>query len=300
MSEKKSLGITEFVAGCMGGFAQVMIGQPFDIVKVRLQTQKAGDKLYSGAFDCLNKIIKNEGGIKTLWKGSLPPLIGVGAATSIQFGVNENTKAMMQNYTGNSDLSMKHLAICGSIAGIANSVVSTPAEHIRIRMQSQGAMANPPYKSSVDCIRKIYGQYGIKGLFKGGVPTLYRETLEYAAYFSVYDWTLKKLTNGGRKDSDLLKVAFSGAFAGVCFWFSVFPIDVIKTKIQIDSFATPQYKSTLDAVKQTYRTQGFKGFWGGLAPCLVRAIPVNSGTWLVYEGTIGLIKGKKQEVMLSV
>jgi len=299
MTEKKSLGITEFIAGCMGGFAQVFIGQPFDIVKVRLQTQKVGEQVYSGAVDCLKKIVKNEGGVKTLWKGSVPPLIGVGAATSIQFGVNENTKALMQRLTGQSTLGMGHLAICGSIAGIVNAFISAPAEHIRIRMQSQGALPNPPYKNSQDCIKKIYNSHGIKGLYKGGVPTLWREAFAYAVYFSIYDWCIKKITKDQEKP-ELHKIAFSGAFAGMCFWFSVFPIDAIKTKIQIDNMASPQFKSTMDCVRQTYRTQGFGGFWRGLTPCLVRSVPVNSGTFIVYESTLGLLRGTKKEVMMSI
>ena len=292
--EKKTLGVAEFVAGCMGGFAQVIIGQPFDIVKVRLQTQKPGEAIYSGASDCLAKIVKNEGGPLALWKGSLPPLIGIGAASSIQFGVNENTKAIMQDLTNTKDLSMVSLAVCGSIAGMVNYFISTPAEHIRIRMQSQGTMANPPYKSSVDCIKKIYGSYGVKGLFKGGVPTFYREAVAYAVYFSMYSWCLKKASGG--KDATTGQVAFSGAFAGVCFWLSVFPMDIVKTKIQIDNFVAPQYKSTMDCVRQMYRGQGFAGFWRGLTPCVLRAVPVNSGTWIVYETSLGLLKGNKKHM----
>jgi solute carrier family 25 carnitine/acylcarnitine transporter 20/29 len=294
--EKKSLGVSEFIAGCMGGFAQVVIGQPFDIVKVRLQTQKVGETIYTGAFDCLKKIVKHEGGALSLWKGSLPPLVGVGAATSIQFGVNENTKAIMKNITKAKELSMGHLAICGSIAGIVNSFISTPAEHIRIRMQSQGTMANPPYKSSMDCIKKIYGQHGLRGIYKGFIPTLWRETFAYAVYFSMYDWTIKKLMGNSKEKPQTHKVAFSGAFAGVCFWFSVFPLDAIKTKIQIDSFRSPQYKSMMDCIKQINKTQGFNGFWRGLSPCLIRAIPVNSGTFIVYEATLGALHRQPKEL----
>lgn len=296
---KKSLGINEFIAGCIGGFTQVGIGQPFDIVKVRLQTQKVGEALYTGAVDCLQKIVKHEGGPFALWKGSLPPLIGVGAATSIQFGVNENTKVIIQNITGKKELSMTHLAICGAVAGIANYFISAPAEHIRIRMQSQGVMANPPYKSSVDCIKKISNQHGVKGLFRGGVPTLWREAIAYAVYFSAYDWILKKVSDG-KPNPEVHKVALSGAFAGVCFWFAVFPIDVVKTKIQIDNLASPQYKTTMDCVRQTYKSQGFGGFWKGLAPCLIRAIPVNSGSFVAYTATLGALEGKKNEANLSV
>jgi hypothetical protein len=45
--------------------------------------------------DCLSQIIKNEGPI-SLYKGSLFPLLLVGSASSVQFGVNEK----MKNYVG--------------------------------------------------------------------------------------------------------------------------------------------------------------------------------------------------------
>jgi len=293
--EKQGLGIAEFVAGCLGGFTQVMIGQPFDIVKVRLQTQKVGETLYTGAADCFRKIVKNEGGPLALWRGSLPPLIGVGAATSIQFGVNEHTKSFMQRLTGQSTLSLPYVAVCGAVAGLVNSVVSTPAEHIRIRMQSQGTMPNPPFKSSMDCIKKIHAQAGLRGIYKGGVPTLWREGIAYAVYFSVYDWCIRRMTGNSRHEPEMYKIALSGAFAGICFWFAVFPIDVIKTKIQTDSVTNPQFKSMMDSVRQTYKKQGMNGFWRGLTPCLMRAIPVNSGTFIVYKSSLGLFKPKKDE-----
>ena len=43
--------------------------QPFEIIKVRLQTQEAGNKAYTGIVDCLTKIIKNEG-FFALYKGN--------------------------------------------------------------------------------------------------------------------------------------------------------------------------------------------------------------------------------------
>lgn len=47
--------------------------QPFEIIKVRLQTQSKEAPQYNGIVDCLNKIIKNEGPL-ALYKGT-PSLI---------------------------------------------------------------------------------------------------------------------------------------------------------------------------------------------------------------------------------
>jgi len=53
---------------------------PADIVKVRLQTSTE----YSSALDCAGKIWKNEGPA-AFYKGTLTPLVGIGACVSIFF-----------------------------------------------------------------------------------------------------------------------------------------------------------------------------------------------------------------------
>ena len=45
--------------------------QPFEIIKVRLQTQSKANPQYTGIVDCLSKIIKNEGPL-ALYKGTIP------------------------------------------------------------------------------------------------------------------------------------------------------------------------------------------------------------------------------------
>lgn len=50
------------------GWATTMIGQPFDIIKVRIQSQSHTNPYYNGAIDCLKKLIKYEG-VRALYKG---------------------------------------------------------------------------------------------------------------------------------------------------------------------------------------------------------------------------------------
>lgn len=52
----------------ISGWSQVAVMQPFEIIKVRLQTQSATNKMYNGIADCLKKIIRNEG-FFALYKG---------------------------------------------------------------------------------------------------------------------------------------------------------------------------------------------------------------------------------------
>lgn len=51
--------IRSLIAGGVGGVCAVVVGHPFDLVKVRLQTAEKG--IYSGAIDCVKKTIAREG-----------------------------------------------------------------------------------------------------------------------------------------------------------------------------------------------------------------------------------------------
>ena len=48
-----------FVAGGVGGVCAVVVGHPFDLVKVRLQTAEKG--VYSGAMDVVRRTVAREG-----------------------------------------------------------------------------------------------------------------------------------------------------------------------------------------------------------------------------------------------
>ena len=110
-------------------------------------------------------------------QGTLSPLAGVGLCVSIQFAAVEQLKAgfTRRNQPGES-LSWTQHFLCGAGAGVANSVVSGPVEHIRSRLQVQagpkGAAAQ--YTGTVDAFRKIYQAHGLAGIYKGQVITLLR------------------------------------------------------------------------------------------------------------------------------
>jgi solute carrier family 25 (mitochondrial carnitine/acylcarnitine transporter), member 20/29 len=84
---------------------------------------------------CAGGILRNEGPL-AFYKGTLAPLMGIGACVSIQFGALETAKRffLRRNQTqGRNALSNVQLAMSGSVAGVANGFVSGPVEHIRIR-----------------------------------------------------------------------------------------------------------------------------------------------------------------------
>lgn len=86
-----------------------------------------------------------------------------------------------------------------------------------------------------------------------------------------------------------LKVLLCGGIAGVATWASVFPLDVVKTRLQAQPMAarSPEDQrllgsqsrhtlSTFQVAKEAYRAEGLKVFYRGLGVCSVRAFVVNA------------------------
>ena len=73
-------------------------------------------------------------------------------------------------------LAFPYLYLSGCMGGGSQGLILIPTEHIRIRMQLQtGIGMDKQYKSTIDCFNQIVKKYGLKGLFKGGVATMWRE-----------------------------------------------------------------------------------------------------------------------------
>ncbi|CAK7231855.1 carrier protein ymc1 [Sporothrix eucalyptigena] len=288
----------DLFSGAVGGVAQVLIGQPFDIVKVRLQTSSA----YPNALSAATAIWKSEGPL-AFYKGTLTPLLGIGACVSIQFGAFHQARRWFEarnitnSPTKKGDLSYAQYYGAGAFAGVANSVLSGPIEHVRIRLQTQPhSLSERLYKGPLDCVRKLVSEGGgvARGLYRGQVVTVWREAQAYGVWFTTFEYLMNKdaaRNNIDRKQVPAYKVAFYGGLAGEALWLASYPFDVIKSKMQTDALrpADQRYKSLRDCIAQTYRAEGARGFWRGLAPTLLRAMPVSAGTFAVVEFTMRAI-----------
>ena len=85
-----------------------------------------------------------------------------------------------------------------------------------------------------------------------------------------------------RMEISSLKVAGYGGLAGEALWLASYPFDVVKSKMQSDGFGKDmRYKGMRDCFAQTYRVEGMRGFWKGIGPTLLRAMPVSAGTFAV-------------------
>ncbi|CAN0919156.1 Folate transporter 1, chloroplastic, partial [Linum grandiflorum] len=70
------------------------------------------------------------------------------------------------------------------------------------------------------------------------------------------------------------------------------PFQVVRARLQqrpgIDG--TPRYIDSLHVLKETFRFEGFRGFYKGITPTILKSVPTSSITFLVYENVIKLLK----------
>ncbi|EMC99985.1 hypothetical protein BAUCODRAFT_358985 [Baudoinia panamericana UAMH 10762] len=294
-AEESSKALKDLFAGAVGGIAQVLIGQPFDIVKVRLQTTSQ----YTGALDAVTKILANEGAL-AFYKGTTTPLIGIGACVSVQFGAFNYARRAFEaqnarsRHGADSTLTYGQYYLAGALAGLANTPLSSPIEHVRIRMQTQPHGAGRLYQGPLDCIRKLSRSPSVAmGLYRGTSVTWLREAQAYGCWFLSFEYMMQsdaKRNSITRKEIPTWKIAAYGGLAGEVLWIASYPFDVIKSKMQTDGFGPNQrYKTMRDAFAQTWRQEGAMGFWRGIGPTLLRAMPVSAGTFATVEWTMRLI-----------
>ncbi|CDR42668.1 CYFA0S10e00914g1_1 [Cyberlindnera fabianii] len=266
-------------AGVMGGVAQVLVGQPFDTAKVRLQSDAVGR--YNGMLDVSRSLIKEEGAL-AFYKGTMAPLVGVGICTSIQFAVNEYMKRIVFGTSHTERLKPWQYYIAGTAAGFANAVVASPVEHIRSRLQMQ-ITGNT---SAIAMLRAVYQKAGLAhGVMRGYLPTLMRG-LGTGIYFMSFEQFVQfdiSHNNILREDIPGWKMCLYGGIAGNCMWAASYPIDFIKTKLQTDSLDTPKYRGIKDVISAVYNARGIRGFFKGFVPTMLRAAPANAATFYAFE-----------------
>lgn len=206
---------------------------------------------------------------------------------SVQFGgfhyARRAFEASNLEKKGSGDLSYTQYYASGAFAGIANTVLSSPIEHIRIRMQTQPHGSARLYNGPIDCIKKLTAHEGIRGVYRGTAVTLMREANAYGAWFTAFEFMMNKDAQRNhikRDEISTLKVALYGGLAGEALWIWSYPFDVIKSKMQTDGFGeTRKYTNMRDCFAKTYKAEGLGGFWRGIGPTLLRAMPVSAGTF---------------------
>ncbi|KAG0647372.1 Carnitine acylcarnitine translocase [Hyphodiscus hymeniophilus] len=285
----------DFLAGYISGAAGILIGNPLDLIKVRLQSGPPSVPSSVPApayFSSYGSLIR----------GATAPILGYGALNALLFVTYNRTSSFLTQTQGQDTQPILWTTwVAGAVGGLATWAVSTPTELVKCRAQvaSSGAAMN-----SWGITKEILRREGVKGLYAGGVITALRDSVGYGFYFWSYELSTKFLEERmkgevGSAGQEATKVLLCGGLAGVITWASVFPLDVVKTRVQTQFLGASENTALLTGnvvggptqrrlgavaiAKNAYRNEGIRVFFRGLGICSVRAFVVNAVQWAVYE-----------------
>jgi solute carrier family 25 (mitochondrial carnitine/acylcarnitine transporter), member 20/29 len=223
-------------------------------------------------------------GLRGFYYGISSPLMSVPFVNAIVFAIYAHGNSLFT-----IESSFWKGIISGSYAGLLNTLIVTPVELIKIKMQLQShnvKLGLPiKYNTSIECFVDIIKQEGFKGIFKGGVITCYREIPGYAGQFASFEASkeLFKLYLG-TENLSYVCVFICGTIGGFNCWFWSYPQDVIKTKIQSGHHVIKGYDGgTMYLVREIWKKEGWHGFWRGFSACSLRATIPNGFGFLAND-----------------
>ncbi|KAI7893711.1 mitochondrial carrier domain-containing protein [Mucor mucedo] len=279
--------LNSVLSGLVGGLAGLAVGHPF--VKVRLQSRELASR-YKGTWNCFVTTVRQEKFIG-LYKG----MAGVAAVNALVFGSYTwliHHQADRQKLDTQSLPPLTHVFLAGMGAGVITSFVTCPMELVKVQLQNQTQSSTvTALKGPIDCLRKMYSVGGIRYCFKGMVPTALRE-LSFGPYFLTYEVICRGLTPADSPKYELSgpKVILAGGSAGIVAWCSTYFADVVKTRVQSEP---ERYKGFVDCITRSYREEGWRLFFRGLTPTILRAFPSNAATFAAYTWTMKFFQPKQ-------
>ncbi|KAF9650953.1 mitochondrial carrier [Thelephora ganbajun] len=271
--------VNELIAGSVGGAAQVLVGQPLDTIKTRAQI--APRDMFKGPMDVFIQTVRKEGALG-LYKGMLSPLLGIAGVNSLLFASYGLSKRIVTPF---GELSLPQTALAGAMAGAANAILASPVEMFKVRMQGQYGSPSDQRLSAV--FREMWSEWGFrKGVMRGYWVTVAREIPAYAGFYTAYEFSKRKFAKKYGEQLPVWALLASGATGGVSYWLACYPLDVVKSRVQLRKtppVGTPVQYIAHELKEIVVESRSFSGLFRGLTPSLLRSIPAAASTFAAFE-----------------
>ncbi|KAI0727083.1 mitochondrial carrier [Fomitopsis betulina] len=300
---------TQLTAGGLAGAMEALCCQPLDTIKVRMQLSRSGKAPGTKARGFIATgvlIVKRETPL-ALYKGLGAVLSGIVPKMAIRFASFEAYKGWLADKeTGKTNLGNIFLAGLG--AGTTEAVfVVTPMEVVKIRLQAQShsladPLEQPVYRNAGHAVYKIIREEGFSALYRGVSLTALRQATNQGANFTTYQ-ELKKFALQQQPDLQVLpsyQYMIIGLISGAMGPFSNAPIDTIKTRLQKATAApgTSAFERVAAIAREMWREEGFRSFYKGITPRVLRVAPGQAIVFAVYErvrSVIETMQGSSEE-----
>ena len=225
------------------------------------------------------------------------------------FGTYSKCVNYIQPYSTERRIKLSTCVTATLVAALIQSPLDCTTELLKVRLQVHdiGSYYYTRFSTKRNVVRgpvymffQILRTEGLSGLFKGLPTVMVRDVWGCMGYFIPYEFICQYIA--GDNSLNVLQpyqLAVIGGIAGVITWAICYPLDVIKSRIQVDGInGPPQYRGMWDCIRKSYHSEGWRVFFKGYGTCLFRAFPVNATTFCVITALLRLMKGSQHNSVL--
>ena len=183
--------------------------------------------------------------------------------------------------------------LSGAVAGGVATTVTYPLDLLRTRFAAQGTRR--VYTSLLASVRDIWRHEGGRGYFQGLGAGVGQVVPYMGLFFASYE--------GLRAPMSTLPLPFgtadatAGVLASLISKTGVFPLDVIRKRLQVQGPTRaryvhtniPLYKGVFNTLAAIMRQEGWRGLYRGLTVSLLKAAPASAVTMWTYERVLGML-----------
>ncbi|CAJ0937447.1 unnamed protein product [Ranitomeya imitator] len=185
--------VPRLLAGSLAGTTAAMLTYPLDLVRARMAVTPK--EMYSNIFQVFIRMSREEG-LKTLYRGFNPTILGVIPYAGISFFTYETLKKIHAEQSGRAQPYPFERLLFGACAGLLGQSASYPLDVVRRRMQTAGVTGHT-YSSILGTMQEVVAEEGlVRGLYKGLSMNWVKGPVAVGISFTTFDLTqilLKKL-----------------------------------------------------------------------------------------------------------
>lgn len=234
-------------------------------------------------------------GMTRLWRGVESILLGCIPAHALYFSVYETLKAAAPRNSQTGEVATWASSLTGAAATLSHDMVMTPLDTVKQRMQLGH------YQSTPAAIREICQRETYRALYRSFPITLITNLPYGMVFMPINDHAKVSYAKQYPQQSATVHVLMASSTAGFVASAVTTPLDRIKTALQTQTLApaclvnpaevcTKKAQQNLilhdgwqQAAKHIYKTEGWVGFWRGLAPRVLSHTPALAISWTTYE-----------------
>lgn len=304
--------LVQSLAG-MGASLTIQLLHPFDLLKTRFQSHDSGPRStnlvpkYSSVINSIKTIIKEEGA-GAFFKGVSISMIGNNLSYGLFFALYEKHRQMFGEYFEDNEFGLS--LVSSTMSAFYGSLLMQPVWVLKTRRLLDNEKGKD-WSRSKALLKEVGSQHGFFGFYRGFSLSLalgLYGTIQLTAYSTVSSFVRKnreeelKSKIGGQMRSQQewdteraknstslsnLEIALLGSASRLLASFILYPLTTIRTRYQQNQFFSAvdgeKYVSIRDIVKKTFNKEGWRGFYKGIVPMTLRALPSQGLFFLVYE-----------------